>query len=160
MRRMRRVSIKDPEFTYDPGDPDGFRSGLFRFGKELGAERTGTSVYELPPGQAVCPYHYEIAEEEWVMALQGRPTVRTPEGSETIEPFDVVFFPPGREGAHQILNDTDEPVRVMMWSEVTYPAATVYPDSDKIGVWTGGDKSDDLLALRSSKVDYFHGESR
>jgi hypothetical protein len=34
---------------------------------------------------------------------------------------------------------------------------TVYPDSDKIGVWTGN-KEDDLMARRSSGVDYFDGE--
>lgn len=155
---MRRVSIRDPQFTYDADDPDGFRSGLFRLGKDLGAERTGTSVYELPPGQALCPYHYEFAEEEWVMALEGRPTIRTPEGEEVIEPFDIVFFPRGPEGAHQIRNDTDAPVRVMMWSDVIHPAATVYPDSDKIGVWTG-DKSADGMFVRSDAVEYFHGET-
>ena len=155
---MRRVSIKNPEFTYDSDDPEGFRSGLFRFGADLGAKRTGTSVYELPPGQALCPYHYEYGEEEWVMALAGRPTVRTPEGSEQIEPFDVVFFPRGPEGAHQIRNETESTVRVMMWSEVVYPTATVYPDSDKLGVWTG-DKSEDRMLARSPHLEYFHGET-
>ena len=80
-----------------------------------------------------------------------------PEG-ERIEPFDLVFFPRGPEGAHQIRNDTDATVRVMMWSDVVYPAATVYPDSDKVGVWTG-DKDDDVMVPRSAKVDYFHGET-
>jgi len=155
---MRRISISDPEFTYDSDDPEGFRSGLFRFGADLGAKRTGTSVYELPPGQALCPYHYEYGEEEWVMALAGRPTVRTPEGSEQIEPFDVVFFPRGPEGAHQIRNETESTVRVMMWSEVVYPTATVYPDSDKLGVWTG-DKSEDRMLARSPHLEYFHGET-
>ena len=37
------------------------------------------------------------------------------------------------------------------------PAATVYPDSDKIGVWTGN-KADDVIVPRSSKVDYYEGE--
>ena len=154
---MARVNIADPEFSYDPDDPDGFRAGMFRFGPRLGAERTGASVYELPPGQAVCPYHYEYGEEEWVLVLQGRPTLRTPEGSERLEPFDVAFFPRGPDGAHQIRNDTDSPARVLMWSEVIAPAATVYPDSDKIGVWTGN-KADDVMVERSSNVDYFHGE--
>ena len=48
---MRRVSISDPPFTYDPEDAEGFRAGMFRFGPNLGAERTGTTVYELPPGE-------------------------------------------------------------------------------------------------------------
>jgi uncharacterized cupin superfamily protein len=154
----RRVNISDPDFTYEADDPDGFRSGMFRFGGQLGAERTGASVYELPPGQAVCPYHYEYGEEEWTLVLTGRPTVRTPEGSEQLEPFDVAFFPRGPEGAHQIRNDTDEPVRILMWSEVVLPTATAYPDSGKVGVFTG-DRSEDLMAPRSSAVDYFHGET-
>jgi uncharacterized cupin superfamily protein len=156
---MRRLSISDPTFTYDSDDPEGFRSGLFRLGPEVGAGQTGTSVYELPPGQAVCPYHYEYGEEEWALVLEGRPTVRTPEGSEQVEPFEVVFFPKGPGGAHQILNDTDSTVRVLMWSAVVYPTATAYPDSDKVGIWTG-DKAEDVMVVRSAKVDYFHGESR
>src|SRR3954466_16319969 len=128
---MRRISISDPEFTYDEDDPEGFRSGLFRIGKQLGAQRTGTSVYELPPGQRLCPYHYEYGEEEWVMALEGRATIRTPEETAAMEPFAVVFFPRGPEGRAQIPNDTDPTVRVMMWSDVVLPAAPVYPGSDK-----------------------------
>ncbi|MGZ5338378.1 MAG: cupin domain-containing protein [Thermoleophilaceae bacterium] len=154
---MQRIRISDPNFSYDPADPEGFRSGMFRFGPEVGAQQTGVTVYELPPGQAVCPYHYEYAEEEWVLALEGRPSVRTPEGTEQIEPFDVVFFPRGPAGAHQIRNDTDSAVRILMWSTVVYPAATAYPDSEKVAVWTG-DKAEDVMVQRSSSVDYFHGE--
>jgi uncharacterized cupin superfamily protein len=155
---MQRVNIADPSFRYDSDDPEGFRAGLFRFGTQLGAKDTGTSVYELPPGQSICPYHYEYGEEEWALVLQGRPTLRDPGGTEQLEPFDVVFFPMGPEGAHQIRNDTDEPVRLMMWSTVVVPTATAYPDSDKVGIWTGV-KEEDVMVVRSSNVDYYHGES-
>jgi uncharacterized cupin superfamily protein len=155
---MKRVNIADPTFSYDAEDPEGFRSGMLRFGRDLGARQTGASVYELPPGQALCPYHYEYGEEEWLMVLTGRPTLRTPEGTEQIDPFDVVFFPKGPAGAHMVRNDTTEPVRVLMWSTVVYPSATAYPDSDKVGVWTG-DKAEDLMVRRSSRVDYFDGEA-
>jgi uncharacterized cupin superfamily protein len=154
---MRRVNIADPQFNYDSDDPEGFRAGLFRFGSQLGAKQTGTSVYELPPGQAVCPYHYEYGEEEWALVLEGRPTLRDPDGTEQLEPFDVVFFPMGPEGAHLIRNDTDEPVRLMMWSMVVVPTATAYPDSDKVGIWTGV-KEDDLMVRRSANVEYYDGE--
>ncbi len=82
---MPRVSLSDPTFTFDPADPEGFRAGLWRVGPQLGAQRTGASLYELPPGQAVCPYHYEYGEEEWALVLDGRPTLRTPEGVERLE---------------------------------------------------------------------------
>ena len=155
---MRRINIEDPEFTYDPGDPEGFRSGMLRFGKLVGASLLGATVYELPPGQAICPYHYEYGEEEWVLVLAGRPTVRHPDGSEQLEPWDATCFPVGPEGAHTVRNETDEIVRVLMFSNVAYPTATAYPDSDKVGVWTGH-KAEDLIVRRSSGVDYWAGES-
>jgi uncharacterized cupin superfamily protein len=155
---MERVNIASPQFTYDPADPEGFRSGLFRMGKLVGAAELGASVYELPPGQTICPYHYEYAEEEWLVVLVGRPTLRTPEGVQALEPWDVVCFRPGPEGAHAVRNETDETVRVLMFSSVKHPAATVYPDSDKIAVWTGN-PADDLIVRRTSGVEYFDGES-
>jgi uncharacterized cupin superfamily protein len=155
---VRRLSISDPSFDYDAADPEGFRSGRLQIGPEVGAEQTGASVYELPPGQAVCPYHYEYGEEEWVLVVEGTPSVRTPEGVEQLGPMDLVFFPRGPAGAHQIRNDSEGVVRVLMWSTVVFPTATAYPDSDKVGVWTG-DKAEDVIVRRSSKVDYFDGEA-
>ncbi len=154
---MRRVNLAEPAFTYDGSDPDGFRAGMFRFGPTLGAERTGASVYELPPGQAVCPYHYEYGEEEWLVVLSGRPSVRHAEGVVQLAPLDTLCFPIGPAGAHQVRNDSAEAARVLMWSTVVVPTATVYPDSDKIGVWTGN-KEDDVIVERASRRDYWHGE--
>jgi len=158
MLSVRRVNLSDPAFNYDSDDPDGFRSGMLRFGSRLAAQETGASVYELPPGQAVCPYHYEYGEEEWVLVIEGRPSARTPEGTKQLEPLDLVFFSKGHTGAHQLRNDSDSTVRLLMWSNVVYPTATAYPDSDKVGVYTG-DKAEDVIVVRSSKVDYFHGET-
>jgi hypothetical protein len=56
-----------------------------------------------------------------------------------------------------VLNETDEPARVLMWSTVVLPTATVYPDSDKIGLWTGH-RDDDIMVERSSGVEYYRGE--
>ena len=155
---MPRISINDPDFTYDADDPDGFRAGLFRPGPDLGAEDSGATVYELPPGQAVCPYHYEHGEEEWLLVLRGRPSMRTPEATEELAPGDLAFFPKGRDGAHQIRNDSAETARVIMWSTVVYPTATTYPDSDKVGVYLR-DRSENLIVPRSANVGYYDGET-
>lgn len=154
---MRRVNIAAPEFSYDAEDPEGFRSGLARLGEALGGQDSGISVYELPPGQAVCPYHYEVGEEEWLLVLAGRPTLRHPGGSEALEPWDVVRFPKGPEGAHGIRNDGEEPARVLMFSTVVIPTATVYPDGDKVGIWTGDGQVDGTFR-RGEGVPYFDGE--
>ena len=154
---MKRVNIGEPEFGYDPDDPEGFRSGMYRVRDELDQGLLGLSVYEIPPGQSLCPYHYEYGEEEWLLVLSGQATVRVPGGEETLGPWDLTCFPLGPEGAHEVRNDTGETIRVLMFSNVELPAATVYPDSDKIGIWTGN-KSDDVMVRRSSHVDYFEGE--
>ena len=155
---MRRLNIAAPDFEYDGEDPQGFRAGMARLGKLLGAKESGITVYELPPGQSVCPYHYEVGEEEWLLVLAGRPTLRHPKGSEVLDPWDVVCFPRGPEGAHGVGNETEETVRVLMFSTVVVPTATVYPDSDKVGIWTG-DSENDLLVRRESAVGYYDGET-
>lgn len=155
---MRKLSIDAPKFEYDGEDPDGFRAGLARLGKVLGAAESGISVYELPPGQAVCPYHYECGEEEWLLVLEGNPTLRHPEGSDRLDPWDVVCFPRGPEGAHGIRNQTEQVVRVLMFSTVVVPTATVYPDSNKVGIWTG-DSETDVMVRRESNVEYYDGET-
>ncbi|HTT93253.1 MAG TPA: cupin domain-containing protein [Solirubrobacterales bacterium] len=155
---MKKANIGAPEFSWDESDPPGFRAGMARLGSLLGATETGITVYELPPGQGVCPYHYEVGEEEWLLVLDGAPTLRTPDGEQRLRRWDVVCFPRGPEGAHGIRNATEEPVRVLMFSSVVLPTATVYPDSDKIGLWTG-DPETDVLVRRSAKVDYYDGEA-
>ena len=155
---MPRARLSDSAFAYDATDPEGFRAGVHRFAAQMGAQDTGAGLYELPPGQAVCPYHYEYGEEEWALVIDGRPSVRTPDGVEQLEPLDLLYFPKGPKGAHQIRNDGDSVARVLMWSTVVHPTATAYPDSDKVGLYTG-DRAEDVMVERSSTVDYFHGET-
>src|SRR6185437_3708009 len=120
-----------------PQLPDGYRRGSNRVGAALGAVRTGLSVYELPPGQAICPYHFEDPDEEWLLVVSGTPTLRHPGGEERLEPFDTVFFPSGPEGAHFVRNDSESTARVAMFSSGGAAAgAVVYPDSDMIWMWT------------------------
>jgi uncharacterized cupin superfamily protein len=155
---MPRLNIASPEFEYDDDDPEGFRAGMFRFGPRLGAKETGASVYELPPGQSICPYHYEYGEEEWLLVLEGTPTLRTPEGEARIGPWEMAFFPTGAEGAHRLHNGTDATVRVLMFSTRKDVAVAVYPDSGKVGIFTGnGD--DNVMVRKTSNVGYYDGET-
>ena len=154
---MDIVNVEELEYEFEPEDPEGFRAGMKRLGRLVGAQRTGMSLYELPPGQAICPYHYEYGEEEWLVVLEGEPTLRLPQGTRRLRPWDACAFPVGPDGAHGVRNETDAVVRVLMFSEVRVPTATVYPDSGKVGIWTGN-KQDDVMVPRGAGVPYFHGE--
>jgi uncharacterized cupin superfamily protein len=118
----------------------------------VGGSRLGLSVYALRPGQSICPYHWE-SDEEWLIVLAGRPTLRTPDGEQELGPWDTVCFPAGPDGAHKVTNRTDEPARVAMASTRNEPAVAGYPDSNKIGVWPPG-----KLFRLDDAVDYFEGE--
>lgn len=157
---MRPVSIAEPAFTYDAEDPDGYRAGVVRIGAAAGALRSGTSVYEIPPGQAICPYHYHYGEEEWLIVLSGEPTLRTSDGEQRLAAWDAVCFPEGPAGAHRVHNESDRPVRVLMYSTVAPAGITVYPDSDKIGVWSDTHPQDTVVLSRArGAASYYDGEA-
>jgi uncharacterized cupin superfamily protein len=147
------VNLFEVELTTDEGDPDGYNASYARVGPLIGGEKLGLSVYQLPPGQSICPYHYETGEDEWLIVLVGEPTLRTPDGERVLRPWDTVFFPPGEDGAHKVTNGTDESVRVAIWSNRVNPNTSIYPDSQKVGAWPPGK----LFRLEDA-VDYWDGE--
>ena len=152
---MKTFNIFKPAFEYDDTDQDGFRAGLDRFGPKIGASRIGASIYELPPGQTLCPYHYE-SDEEWIIVLQGQVSVRHPEGTDVLEPGDTAAFPVGPAGAHKVFNASQETVRLMMLSTKDEVWYTVYPDSNKAQWGNGRERS---LVRLGEDLDYYDGET-
>jgi uncharacterized cupin superfamily protein len=134
--------------------PDGFRCNAVSFGKRIGASRLGMTIYELPPGHGICPYHFEWTDEEWLFVLEGVPTLRTPEGERELEPGDVVCFPCGPDGAH-LVRAGAETARVGIISTKNDVGVAEYPDSDKVGVWVNGTH---YMLRRSDHLDYWDGE--
>ena len=127
-------NVFNPEWD-EPGGatPAPFTTRGASVGRQAGAERLGASLYELAPGQANCPFHYHYGNEEMLIVLAGRPTLRTLEGERELEPGEVVAFHIGPDGAHRLDNRTNETVRVLIVSTMRSPEVVVYPDSDKIG---------------------------
>ncbi|MBV9473783.1 MAG: cupin domain-containing protein [Solirubrobacterales bacterium] len=137
----------------DPADPPGYRQRMARLGPLLGAEMLGATVYELDPGESICPYHYEFGNEEWLLVLEGEPTLRTPDAEQRVAEGDVVCFPEGPAGAHKLTNHGEALVRVLMLSTTLEPSVAIYPDSAKIGVWPPG-----KLFRERDAVEYYEDE--
>ena len=125
------TNIKHANFE-DRDAPAGFRARRARIGYELGSELVGASLWQLPSGEAAYPYHFHYADEEIVIVLEGRPSLRTPQGTRTMQEGETVRFAVGEQGAHQILNPTDKPVTFLAISSHGRPDIVVYPDSGKI----------------------------
>jgi uncharacterized cupin superfamily protein len=126
------VNIHRPVFD-EPREYEGFRSLRARIGRQVGTEKVGVSLFELPPGQAAYPYHWHLAEEELIVVLAGNPSLRTPEGWRDLEPGEVLAFRVGEQGAHQLINRTSETVRFLAFSN-QQPDIIIRPDSGTIGL--------------------------
>ena len=136
---------------------EGWRSKDAWVGHHIGAELLGGSMYELEPGERLWPFHTHHANEEWVIVLRGQPTLRAHDGEQQLTEGDAVCFPRGKEGAHQLRNDTDAPIRVLMLSSTIKPDIVEYLDSGKIGARSvAGERI--LLARPGPELDYWEGE--
>jgi uncharacterized cupin superfamily protein len=154
---MERINIFDAELQRDADDPEGYSSAYMKLAPEIGAQTMAGTVYELEPGNSNCPYHYE-SDEEWLLVLEGTLTVRHQEGEEELGKGDLACFPAGPAGAHKLTNRGSETVKMLIISTANLPAVAVYPDSDKIGVFTEG-RRDNVMVRRSSTVGYWDGET-
>ena len=153
-------NLNDPNWK-ERGGPPGFRAQRARIGYELGAETVGASLWKLPPGEAAYPFHFHYSDEEIVIVLSGRPSLRTPAGVRQLEEGEAVRFELGEAGAHQLFNPTDGEVRFLAVSSHGRPDIVVYPDSNKI---SASERTPDGEGLHTffdlgSEVDYWQGET-
>jgi uncharacterized cupin superfamily protein len=87
----------------------------------------GATLYELGRGNFMI-FHFHHGSEELLLVLRGRPTLRTLTGERQLEEGAAVHFPAGPAGAHEIRNDTDEPVRYVVAGTRPSPEVVEYPD--------------------------------
>jgi uncharacterized cupin superfamily protein len=152
-------NLNDPQFDEERGR-EGFRARRARIGHQLATERLGISQWELTPGQAAYPYHLHLAEEELLIVLEGTPSLRTPDGWRDLAEGEIVSFPRGEAGAHQVMNRTDATVAFLAISTHGEPDVVLYPDAGKVGV---GERRPRGGGLRKwfrldDAVDYYDGE--
>ncbi len=154
---MTVFNLRDGELEAGFLDRPGYDWRSARLGARFGARLLGMSVYELDPGRRSFPHHYHLGIEEWLIVLSGRPTLRCADRGRELAPGDVVVFPEGPAGAHQVRNDGEEPARFAILSNLPTLAAAVYPDSGKLGVRAPA-LQEQHLVRDSPQVDYWEGE--
>ena len=142
----------------DQEERPGYANRRTQVGAALGAEVLGATVYETPPGEKLWPYHWELGCEEVAVVVSGTPTLRTPDGERLLAPGDLVAFPEGEAGAHQLRNDSDEPTRVLIASTKSGVYVAGYPDSGKllIDVPAHGRRT---MLRETPELDYWDGEN-
>jgi uncharacterized cupin superfamily protein len=152
-------SIEDPHFD-EPREQPGFIARRARLSQQAGSRRLGLSLWEVPPGQAAYPYHWHLGEEEMVIVLEGRPSLRTPDGWRELAQGEVLAFLRGEPGAHQLVNRTDQTARFLAFSTNGEPDIVLYPDSGKISAAERRPQGGGLRELfrLTDAVEYYEGE--
>jgi uncharacterized cupin superfamily protein len=157
-------NLFDPDWDAEQDRPP-FSWRRARLGRQSGSEKLGASLFELPAGASSFPLHVHHANEELIIVLAGRPTLRTLDSERRLEPGEVVACPTGRRGAHRLDNREEEPARVLVVSTMLAPEINQYPDSGKLsarnyapGAEPGGEGVE-IVARPEDGVDYFEGES-
>jgi uncharacterized cupin superfamily protein len=134
-------------------------------GRRLQRRPGGTlsaAVWELEPGATQAPYHFHHGGEELLIVLRGTPTLRSNDGERELREGEVVHFPSGPEGAHQLSNRSGEPVRYVLAAAQGSPEIIEYPDSGKVAAMARTETSagGPLFTLNrlADAVDYYDGE--
>jgi len=132
---MSTPNLFEPEWEHEMSEPFSLRA--MRVAHRAGAQRLGGTLYEIDPGGAISPYHVHHANEEMLVVLAGEPALRTPDGTRTLRPGDVVAFLAGPEGAHRVSNHGDTPARVLMISTMVTPEVAEHLDTGATLAMTG-----------------------
>ena len=159
----RVVRADEREWTTEDRGEFGFRRA--KLGAAAGGERLGCSRYELPPGKRSFPLHYHLGNEEALYVLSGTGTLRTGTGTIELAAGDYVACPVGEDGTHQVVNESDDTLTYLVISTMDEPDVTVYPDSNKVGLFAGappGGNSDERTLHTyldaDAQLDYYDGE--
>jgi uncharacterized cupin superfamily protein len=149
------ANIYEPEFDVEQDRPP-YTWRRARLGRAAGAQRLGASLFHVPPGAATFPLHAHLHNEELLVVVGGAPTLRTLDGERTLRAGDVVAFPAGRAGAHELRNDTDEDVSLLVVSTMLAPEVNLFPDTGEVWVRDyvpGTDPPDAAVDLRAPLPD-------
>ena len=130
-----------------------FGSRTRSLGRIGGGSHVGVVMEELAPGKQACPAHYHLLEEEHLLVLEGRMTLRLGDRSYELKAGDYVCFPAGQKAAHALVNNGEGPCRYLVIGEDNPNDVCVYPDSGKVGVRSLGTRF-----RQSATVDYWEGE--
>jgi uncharacterized cupin superfamily protein len=137
-------------------DLDGkYRAVTYEAGLPIGARKLGYRFVTLEPGTKFCPMHSHVVEEEMVLVWDGAPTIRTPQGEFECRRGDVIAFPVGHAGTHQLKNLSAKPATLFVLGNEEANEIALYPDSKKVLV---AHRPHRLMLRTEPDLDYYDGE--
>lgn len=158
MKKVNATEIVEEEWSSPKGKFAGAYKGL---SLALGRKEHSTDLRErhpfdveicrVPAGKINCPYHSHSAQWEFYHVLSGRGQARHELGITAIETGDAFFFEPGQP--HQIINNTNADLVLLVVADNPIGESSYYPDSGKWLV-----RSPERRFIRSEGLEFIDGE--
>ena len=158
MKKINIQEVAEEEWSSPKGK---FATAFKGISEALGRKPASTDLMERHPfdieicriaaGKTNYPYHFHSAQWEYYQVLSGRGTVRDTGGMTKIETGDAFLFKP--EEAHQIVNDSEADLVLLVVADNPVGEYGYYPDSKKWIV-----RAPERSLIRSENLDYLDGE--
>lgn len=131
------MNLLSPSWDAEVDAGGGAMLRAVRLARHAGAERLAATLYELDPGARVSPLHFHHANEELLFVLAGTPTLRLAAGRERVlAAGQVVAFPVGPTGTHQVLNWSSPPARVLICATNQLPEVVEQVEDQQLAIIT------------------------
>jgi uncharacterized cupin superfamily protein len=131
------VNLFDPTWDAAVDTGEGATLRAVRLGQHAGANRLAATLYELEPGAPVSPLHFHHANEELLFVLEGTPTLRLGQERERVlAAGEIVAFPAGPSGVHQVLNRSDISARVLICATNDVPDLAEQVEHERLAIIT------------------------
>ena len=131
----RAVAITSIEERSSTSYPEPFRAVVAgrhfrRLADAFALTQFGVNLVRLAPGAMSALRHAHSAEDEFVLVLEGTPTLATNDGEEALAPGLCVGFPCGTGAAHHLVNRSEADVIFLVVGTRADRDAVDYPDVD------------------------------
>lgn len=158
---MRKVKVDDLDEVSWSSPKGTFEAAGKQISEALGREPSSTDLklrhpfdaelLRIPPRKKAYPYHLHSAQWEFYYVLAGRGLVRHADGTDKIQQGDAFLF--GPDEPHQLINDSDADLLILVVADNPIGESCYYPDSKKWLV-----RSPERRLLRGESLDYLDGE--
>lgn len=101
-----------------------------RLGAAAGLKNFGVNLTRLDPGAESSMRHWHARQDEFIYVLEGKVTLVTDAGRQTLVSGTAAGFPAGKADGHQLLNETDKPVVYLEIGDRTPDDGATYSDVD------------------------------
>ncbi len=122
---VHTLDVQDPDNSTYPGQTELLSIGA-PFAQLMGLHHLAVHHELLPPGRRTSCAHAHESEDEFVYVIEGTPDLFLDGVLHRLKPGSAAGFPAGTGHSHTMINNTTEPVRLLVVGEPARVRARIH----------------------------------